>query len=132
MEEFVRSNNLSNIIFTGFINQSKISEYYIISDLFVMCSQEGETWGLSTNEAMNFRLPIVVSDLVGCSDDLVLEGKTGYSFKVGDIESLANCITNILELPHFEYCNFKDNCFAHINKYSFKQIATNLSLISDN
>jgi glycosyltransferase involved in cell wall biosynthesis len=132
MEEFVTSNNLSNIIFTGFINQSKISEYYIASDLFVMCSQEGETWGLSTNEAMNFRLPIVVSDLVGCSDDLVLEGKTGYSFKVGDIQSLANCITNILELSNFEYCNFKNNCFTHINKYSFNEIAVNLNSISDN
>jgi glycosyltransferase involved in cell wall biosynthesis len=129
MEEFVKSNNLSNIVFTGFINQSRVSEYYVVSDLFVMCSQEGETWGLSTNEAMNFRLPIVVSDLVGCSDDLVIEGKTGYSFGVGDIETLSTCISTIFDLPNSEYCTLRDACLVHINKHSFNEITNNLKLL---
>ncbi len=73
---------MENVHLTGFINQSVIPKYYAIGDAFVMCSQEGETWGLSVNEAMNFALPIVVSDMVGCSEDLVEEGQNGYHLQM--------------------------------------------------
>ena len=37
-----------------------------------------ETWGLVVNEAMNFSLPVVVSDAVGCADDLVRQRENGF------------------------------------------------------
>jgi len=77
------------IHFVGFKNQTEISKYYAMSDIFVLPSDIGETWGLVVNEAMNFRLPVIVSDLVGCGSDLVKHGENGYIFKTGDIEELA-------------------------------------------
>ena len=47
-----------------------------------MASSFGETWGLSVNEAMNFKLPIVVSNLTGSSSDLVCSNKNGYTFEL--------------------------------------------------
>lgn len=88
MEQFISENQVKNVILTGFINQSRISEYYAIGDLFVMCSGAGENWGLSVNEAMNFNLPLILSDLSGCADDLVKPGSNGYVFKTGDIADL--------------------------------------------
>lgn len=96
MEAFIKSNSLSNIHLTGFVNQGQISKYYAIGDVFVLCS-ESETWGLSVNEAMNFSMPVVVSDTVGCARDLVKEGVNGYTFSKGNPEMMAAKIRLLLE-----------------------------------
>lgn len=80
---------IEGIRFTGFVNQSAISKYYVIADVFVLPSGEGETWGLAINEALNFDLPCVVSRIAGCANDLIQEGSNGYTFNVGDIEDLS-------------------------------------------
>jgi glycosyltransferase involved in cell wall biosynthesis len=96
MESFIAANQVKNVVLTGFVNQSKISEYYAIGDLFVMCSGAGENWGLSVNEAMNFNLPLVLSDLSGCADDLVKPGSNGYVFKTGNVAELAEKLKDVL------------------------------------
>lgn len=96
MEEFIYRKKLTRVILTGFVNQSRIPEYYAISDVFVMCSELGETWGLSVNEAMNFNLPVIVSDVTGCSHDLVENGINGYVFETGNVDELANRLKNVL------------------------------------
>ncbi len=96
MEDFIKVNALKNVILTGFVNQSFVSDYYAISDVFVMCSSLGENWGLSVNEAMNYDVPIILSDLTGCSDDLVIEGVNGYIYETGNVEALTQAISNIL------------------------------------
>lgn len=60
-----------NVIFAGFLNQTELPDAYTAADLFVLPSKLHETWGLVVNEAMNFGLPVVVSDKVGCASDLV-------------------------------------------------------------
>lgn len=97
MEKYILNKELKNVILTGFINQSQISKYYAVADVFVMCSGIGETWGLSVNEAMNFGLPVVVSETCGSSYDLVESGINGYVFKEGNIQELSSAILNILE-----------------------------------
>lgn len=96
MEDMIIEHNIKNVIITGFVNQSKIAEYYSIGDVFVMCSGLGETWGLSVNEAMNFDLPLIVSDLSGCATDLVVEGVNGYTFQTGNVDNLAARIKSVL------------------------------------
>ena len=44
MEEVINKNKLSNVTLTGFVNQSSVSKYYALSDVFIMCSGLGETW----------------------------------------------------------------------------------------
>lgn len=78
--------------FAGFLNQSRIAEAYAASDLLVLPSDHGETWGLVVNEAMAAGLPAIVSDRVGCAHDLVIDGETGLVFPFGDVDTLANSI----------------------------------------
>ena len=101
MENYIQENSLQNVYLTGFINQSAISEYYEIADVFVMCSGVGETWGLSVNEIMNFEKPVIVSKICGCSVDLVKEGINGYTFEGGNIKQLSQLITEVLENENF-------------------------------
>ncbi len=88
-QNFVRKNNLP-VTFSGFLNQTEITRAYAVSNCLVLPSNYGETWGLVVNEAMVCGLPAIVSDRVGCHQDLIWQGETGFTFKFGDINELAS------------------------------------------
>ncbi len=96
MESFIQINSLTNVTMPGFVNQSDISSFYSIADVFVMCSGYGETWGLVVNEAMNFSLPIICTNICGCCSDLVIHNLNGYVFDFGDTNTLKNLILKVL------------------------------------
>ena len=54
-----------------FQNQSRMPIVYRLGDLFVLPSAYGETWGLAVNEAMASERAVLVSDKVGCAEDVV-------------------------------------------------------------
>ena len=81
--------------FTGFLNQTELWKAYVPADAFVLPSTNRETWGLVTNEAMLFGLPVIVSDQVGCGPDLVIEGETGHVFS-GGAEGLAEAMEKLV------------------------------------
>ncbi len=87
------------VSFAGFLNQSAIASAYAASDCLVLPSDHGETWGLVVNEAMACGLPAVVSDLVGCREDLIIEGKTGLSYPCGNSGALAACLVRMAQDP---------------------------------
>ncbi|MEM7774287.1 MAG: glycosyltransferase family 4 protein [Pseudomonadota bacterium] len=93
-ETFVRQNNLP-VTFAGFLNQSEIHSAYVASDAIVLPSDYGETWGLVVNEAMASSIPAIVSDRVGCANDLVVHGKTGLVFPFGDVTALATKLSEL-------------------------------------
>ena len=90
----------NHIAFSGFLNRKELMEAYTASDVLVLPSDEGETWGLVVNEAMASGLPVIVSDRVGCAPDLVINGKTGYTFRFGEIKELQNIMSAILQNPN--------------------------------
>ena len=87
MEEFAKKNRIK-AIFTGFKNQNEISKYYSISDLDIVISDYDPS-PKSMNEAMNFGMPVIVTEVVGTAYDLVKDNKNGYVVKVGDIDKIA-------------------------------------------
>lgn len=87
--------------FTGFLNQTEIPGAYAAADCLVLPSDAGETWGLVVNEAMACGLPAIVSDRVGCMEDLIIEGKTGASFAFGNVPALAAGLRRFVENPGF-------------------------------
>jgi glycosyltransferase involved in cell wall biosynthesis len=93
-EHFVRERN-APVRFTGFLNQSQITKAYVACDALVLPSDGGETWGLVVNEAMACARPCIVSDRVGCGPDLVIQGETGATFPLGDLDAL---VSSMLEL----------------------------------
>lgn len=130
MEKFIREHKLEQrIFFTGFVNQSVIPRYYACADVFVMCSEIGETWGLSTNEAMNFSLPVVLSDQIGCADDLVEEGKNGFKYPCGNILALAEKIESLATMPEIERRDMGAASLKKIGDYSFAAIIAGLQKI---
>jgi glycosyltransferase involved in cell wall biosynthesis len=96
LEAYVRQQRIPNIIFTGWVPYSRLIELYALSDLFVHPAIE-ERWGCSVNEALACRLPVVVSDLVGASYDLVKPGVNGYTYRGGDTDALRAALATSLE-----------------------------------
>jgi len=96
MIKYKNEHQLDHVHFVGFKNQLELPEFYLLSDLFVLPSGVGETWGLVVNEAMCFGLPVVVSHVVGCSYDLVRNSENGYIFELDQISDLKEKLYNIL------------------------------------
>ena len=90
-ESFAEQRRLP-VTFAGFLNQSEVARAYVAADCLVLPSDDGETWGLVVNEAMACGRPAIVSDRVGCHPDLVLPGRTGFVFPLGDCQSLAGLL----------------------------------------
>jgi len=124
LEYYVQQKNLINVHFVGFKNQTEIPIYYTIADILVLPSG-GETWGLVVNEAMNFGLPIIVSNLVGCSEDLVKHGKNGFIFEVGNTEQLSNYLNILVEDEKLRK-SFGEQSITIIKKYSYSEIENQL------
>jgi glycosyltransferase involved in cell wall biosynthesis len=96
-----------------------------VADVFVMCSGIGETWGLSTNEAMNFRLPLILSNTSGSSIDLVQNGKNGFVFKEGNYAELAHCI-DIVFSESFDTIKAGEISYNLISNFSISAICYNI------
>lgn len=118
LEEYVEKNKLDNVHFYGFKNQSELSRFYIVSDIFVLPSGSGETWGLVVNEAMCFGLPVVATNIVGCSADLVQNSKNGFVYNYGDIESLSTALKILITEKNLRV-EFGEKSFELIQDYSF-------------
>lgn len=110
----------NRIIFQPFKNQSEMPMVYRVGDVLMLPSRS-ETWGLAVNEAMACSRPAIVSDQCGCAPELIIEGKTGYSFKTSNQDDLVRC------MRRFENRSMAtkmgQEAFNHIESFSFDQIA---------
>lgn len=67
---------------------------YAAADVLVLPSRF-EPWGLVVNEAMAFGLGVVISENVGCRDDLVSAGQEGLIVPAGDASALAAALSRL-------------------------------------
>jgi 1,2-diacylglycerol 3-alpha-glucosyltransferase len=88
----------------GFLQYHELPAYYGLADVFVHASTT-EQWGLVVNEAMAAGLPVIVSNRCGCVPDLVAEGKNGFTFDPGSVESLVKLM---LDMCHFSKRRLED------------------------
>lgn len=96
LEQYARQRGLKNVHFLGFQNQGDLPRFYGIADIFVLPS-ERDPWGLVLNEAMCYGLPVIATDLVGASRDLIRPGENGFIYPVGDIGALVSTLQNLLD-----------------------------------
>ncbi len=79
----------------GFVEQRHLAELYHSADALIVPS-EFETWGLVVNEAFAAGKPALVTETCGAAGDLVLPGKTGFVFSVGNLEEAGRHLTKLM------------------------------------
>lgn len=84
----------ANITFMGFVPNEQLGALYQAHDVFILPSKY-EPWGLVVEEAIYWGLPVIVSDKVGSSIDMVRDLGTGCIFQSDNIDSLHYCIKEI-------------------------------------
>ncbi|OGW24282.1 MAG: hypothetical protein A2X55_04975 [Nitrospirae bacterium GWB2_47_37] len=119
LEVYTKSQNLKNVYFVGFKNQTELPEFFVIADVFVLPSID-EPWGLIINEAMNFGLPVITTDQVGARYDLVRDGENGFVYPAGDIGRLAECLLKGLQDPYVKE-KMVENSLKIISNWSYKE-----------
>ncbi|MEZ8916196.1 glycosyltransferase family 4 protein [Vibrio lentus] len=110
-----------NISFLGYVDNEQLSAVYKEHDVFILPSSS-EPWGLVVDEALWFGLPVVVSENVGCLEDLVVKPMTGTVFKLNNQVSFNNALFEI-ENNYSIYCtnvqsiDFDERDQRQINAY---------------
>ena len=114
-----------NINFTGFLPNEKLKEIYLTHDVFILPSIT-EPWGLVVDEALYFGLPVIVSNQVGSSIDMVSNLNTGVIFNFDNPDSFQNAIHNI----ELDYQKYRTNVSKiDFNQRDIKQVEAYTSLI---
>lgn len=120
LERYVLDKEIPNVKFLGFKNQTEIPAIYALSDILVLPSGAGETWGLAVNEAMCFGVVPVVSDIIGCGPDLVRHNENGFIFKLGDMDELAKYLSELIKNKE-KLLQFSKRSRELISGYSYEQ-----------
>lgn len=117
LEVVLKADARSNIIFHGAVENIKLSEYYQKFDVFILPSII-EPWGLVVEEALNNGMPVIVSDRVGCMEEIINEDN-GCVFHYDDSDGLRNTVLKMTDL------DFYNNLRYNISKMDFTKIERN-------
>jgi N-acetyl-alpha-D-glucosaminyl L-malate synthase BshA len=118
MEDLVRKLQVQDDVrFLG--KQEQIEEILLVSDLFILPS-EYESFGLAAMEAMAANVP-VISTNVGGLPEININGETGYTAAVGDVETMSEQAIHILS-DEAVLQQFRKNAKAQALKFDLHNI----------
>lgn len=103
-----------NVHFLGSINNKELSSYYQMMDVFVLPSVI-EPWGLVVEEALNNGLPVILSDRVGCAEEIIDE-TNGLIFHYNDAEELKAVVQKMSDVE------FYNSLRKNISRLNFEEI----------
>ncbi len=84
-----------DVHFLPFQNQQAMTAVYRLGNVFTLPSL-GETWGLAINEALACGRPVIVSNRVGGTRDLVKDGVNGWIFEASSLDQLTGAVRRAL------------------------------------
>lgn len=86
------------ICFPGFVDREDLAGFYALAEALILPTHS-DPWGLVVNEAMACGLPIIVTNVAGCSADLVEDGWNGYIVPSGNPERLKVALDSLILNP---------------------------------
>lgn len=106
LEKELKIKSGTNISFLGYIPNRDLVNLFKKHQVLILPSLS-EPWGLVIEEILRFGIPVIVSDRVGCHEDIVINLNTGLIFKA---ESLIDLQTTIITMSDINtYKMFKKN-----------------------
>jgi phosphatidylinositol alpha-mannosyltransferase len=93
-QELARELNLDDVVFTDFVSDTELPEYYRTADIFCAPATGGESFGIVLLEAMACGKPVIASNIEGYAT-VVNHNDDGLLVPVGDEEALAQAILSL-------------------------------------
>lgn len=90
-----KSENLRNVIFTGFIQKKDLPKMYSVADVFVFPSL-GDPYGIVLDEAMACSLPIITTESIGELHKRLIDGKNCFIVPPENSYALAEAMLKLL------------------------------------
>ena len=116
-----------NVEFKGFLTDEEVIDYYATSELFILPSisslQEG--FGIVVLEALSAKTPVISTDIVGVSDD-VIATNSGIILPPKDTKALSRAIVKILKDKELQKSMGENGRKLVQSKYEWKQIAASI------
>lgn len=99
-DEVKKSGTEKNVIFAGTISYNELSKYYNLADVFVMPSIRDEKGNIDASpvsmmEAMACGAKVIATKFSG-SEDLIINGKTGFLVKEKNSREIADSVIKLL------------------------------------
>jgi glycosyltransferase involved in cell wall biosynthesis len=97
---YAKDRELDHVYLVGFRNQTEMPRIYGLADIFVLPSSL-DMRGTVCNEAMACELPVIITNMVGIygEGDILRAGENGFIYDVGDIDTLAQRLDDLVEDP---------------------------------
>lgn len=121
IKQLINENKIEDqVILTGFIDETELSEHFLLADLFVLPSK-GEGFGIVIIEALACGLPVVCGNIDG-SIDAIKNGELGKAINPENLTELENAVTAHLKEPLTETMRQKlqDQCLFYFNDDDYK------------
>lgn len=113
------------VCFPGFAQREDLAGLYALAEVLVLPTHS-DVWGLVVNEAMACGLPIVVSNVAGCSADLVEDGWNGYVVPSRNPEKLCVAMDSVVRQPELRR-QMSARSLERIRNYSPESCAEGLA-----
>jgi glycosyltransferase involved in cell wall biosynthesis len=81
----------ANVQFLGNVERDALPVWYAAADVLCLPSSS-EAWGMTLNEGAAAGLPLVATEAVGASWDLIEDGRSGFRVPTGDEEALRGAL----------------------------------------
>ncbi len=105
----------------GNCSGERLCKEFSSADIFVMPSKY-DGWGVVLNQALQYRLPIIVSDRVRAArDHLVIDGVTGDIYR--NEAELQSCLIRLIESPELRG-EYSRNSASHADLWSLDSISS--------
>jgi glycogen synthase len=122
--ELAASMGIGNkVLFTGFLTGEDVNRAYKMADLYVMPSVS-EPFGISSLEAMNRNVPVLMSKQSGISEVVTHALKVDF----WDIDEMANKMIAVLKRPQLK-TTLSKNGFHESNKFKWEDSAAKIKNI---
>lgn len=121
LEGYLSLNKSNNIELVGFKRGLDLLKLIKNCEYVVVPSEVFETNSLTTIESFANSKPVIAAK-IGALSELVNNGKNGFSFDSGDINSLNNVVMNAHNVRNEQYSNLCENAFSQALNYYNQEV----------
>ena len=120
-ERIIRENDIKNVKLQDFLKKDQLYRFLQASDYFITLSKE-DIYGHSTLEALANGIPVISSDRVVSSRQIIKDGYNGYLVGIQNEKQIIDAINNIKKIVN-------TNCIESAKTYTIENSAKEIAAI---